>query len=184
MGNCATTAPRDLHKNTIYATGKFTRLPPVEQIIHHNQNVIISKRFDRRKLISGYNRICFGLIIPEINNICIAFYEENADIIGFGEHNNWLSTIRVGHPILMRAEPKHCQSNHTSSRDCAPFNPLSLYPITQYIDCNLQIAYGYMSQHDSYGFGFFGWSGFLCIDLQTKAVHKLKCSIDSTTKYV
>ena len=112
-------------------------------------------------IIMGYNRR-FRRSIPEIDNLCIAYYgADTRKLIHFREHGNWFYPIISDHPILMSVY------NNSWRRGGG------IEPLTQYIVENVQIAYGHIL-----GFQWIEWSGFLCIDLRTRSVQKLLCGIN------
>ena len=116
-------------------------------------------------IVIGYNRR-FRISIPEIDNLCIAYYGWTRELIHFKEHGNWFSNIIVDHPM---------SKNVATSGPLKGALKLNLHPLTQYIVENVQFAYGHIV--DSYRKS--EWSGFLCIDLKTRSFRKLKAEIKS-----
>ena len=141
-------------------------------------NHVIPMQYAVKTIVSGYNRR-FRINIPEIDNLCTAYYGPNVrKLIHFREHGNWFSMTMGKHPILKRdaikikidrfaGHPSMC-SNDSLKKGLK----LNLQPLSQYIVENVQIAYGYIKER-----GEIKWSGFLYIDLRTRSFRELRCKI-------
>ena len=142
-------------------SSQSTKNPPKSDIPNH----AIPMKCAVDIIVIGYNRR-FRISIPEIDNLCIAYYGSARELIHFKDHGHWFSKIIVDHPM---------------SKNVAVNGPLkgalklNLHPLTQYIVENVQFAHGHIVK----SYGESEWSGFLCIDLKTRNFRKLKAEIKS-----